>query len=196
MYLQVVRGYNAIQTGVIFTAATLGILVSSLAAGRPAQRFQQRTLIVAGFVTTIAGVGPFAPGLPLIGLGLGVMLTSSVNVVQSALPEERQGEISGLSRSVSNLGSCFGTAVAGTILVSVLTTPTRSYALAMIVVGPSASSAWRPRHSFAIKNRRRCPTLFRDPGDLAGLEQPVLASYSRRFRTPGSWPSEPRIRRR
>ena len=147
-YLQVVRGYNAIQTGVIFTAATLGILVSSLAAGRLARRFQQRTLILAGFVTTIAGVGfllgivkhspsawAFAPGLLLIGLGLGVMLTPSVNVVQSAFPEERQGEISGLSLSVSNLGSCLGTAVAGTILVSGLTTPTRSYALAMIVVG-------------------------------------------------------------
>ena len=63
------------------------------------------------------------------------MLTPSVNVVQSAFPEERQGEISGLSRSVSNLGSSFGTAIAGTILVSGLTTPTRSYALAMIVVG-------------------------------------------------------------
>ncbi|MGO8859274.1 MAG: MFS transporter [Acidimicrobiales bacterium] len=147
-YLQVVRGYNAIQTGVIFTAATLGILVSSLAAGRLARLFQQRTLIVTGFVTTIAGVGfllgivkhspspwAFAPGLLLIGLGLGVMLTPSVNIVQSAFPEERQGEISGLSRSVSNLGSSFGTAIAGTILVSGLTTPTRSYALAMIVVG-------------------------------------------------------------
>ena len=33
-YLQVVRGYNAIQTGVIFTAATLGILV--VVAGRGA----------------------------------------------------------------------------------------------------------------------------------------------------------------
>ena len=33
-YLQVVRGYNAIQTGVIFTAATGGILLSSLAAER------------------------------------------------------------------------------------------------------------------------------------------------------------------
>ena len=30
-YLQVVRGYNAIQTGVIFTAATVGILLSSAA---------------------------------------------------------------------------------------------------------------------------------------------------------------------
>ena len=37
-YLQVVRGYNAIQTGVIFTAATVGLLVSSLAAERLAKR--------------------------------------------------------------------------------------------------------------------------------------------------------------
>ena len=43
-YLQVVRNYNAIQTGVIFTAATVGILLSSLAQGALAKRFQQRTL--------------------------------------------------------------------------------------------------------------------------------------------------------
>ena len=55
-YRQVVRHYNAIQTGVIFTAATVGILLSSLTAGRLAKRFQQRTLNISGFVTTIAGV--------------------------------------------------------------------------------------------------------------------------------------------
>jgi MFS family permease len=144
-YLQVVRGYNAIQTGVIFTAATGGILLSSLAAERLAKKYAQRTLIIAGFVTTIAGVfvllalvngspsaWAFAPGLLLIGLGVGVMLTPSVNVVQSAFPEEQQGEISGLSRSVSNLGSSLGTAVAGTILVSGLTN--RAYAASMIAL--------------------------------------------------------------
>jgi hypothetical protein len=52
------------------------------------------------------------------------MLTPSVNVVQSAFPEEQQGEISGLSRSVSNLGSSLGTAIAGTILVSDLASGT------------------------------------------------------------------------
>jgi nitrate/nitrite transporter NarK len=52
--------------------------------------------------------------------------------VQSAFPEEQQGEISGLSRSVSNLGSSLGTAVAGTILVSGLTN--RSYAASMIAL--------------------------------------------------------------
>ncbi len=137
-FLQVVRGYNAIETGVIFTAATAGILASSLAAERLAKRYPQRTLIIAGFVTTLAGIGillalvngspsvfAFAPGLLLIGLGVGVMLTPSVNVVQSSFPEELQGEISGVSRSVSNLGSSLGTAIAGTILVSGLSD--RSY---------------------------------------------------------------------
>jgi MFS family permease len=144
-YLQVVRGYNAIQTGVIFTAATGGILVSSLAAERLAKKYMQRTLIMAGFVTTIAGVvvllalvkgspsaWAFAPGLLLIGIGVGVMLTPSVNVVQSAFPEAQQGEISGLSRCISNLGSSLGTAVAGTILVSGLDKV--AYAAAMIAL--------------------------------------------------------------
>src|SRR6476646_8324188 len=80
-YLQVVRGYDAIQTGVIFTAETGGLLVASLAAGRLTRRFPQRTLILAGFPLTIGGivllvtlagsaapVWAFVPGLLLTGL--------------------------------------------------------------------------------------------------------------------------------
>jgi MFS family permease len=144
VFLQEVRGYSAIKTGVIFTAATLGILFSSLAAKRLTERFAQRTLIVAGFVVTIAGVAlvlglvlawdsvwAFTPGLALVGLGLGAMLTPSVNVVQSSFPESLQGEISGLSRSVSNLGSSFGTAIAGTIIVAAVSRGNGAYAWAM-----------------------------------------------------------------
>ncbi|MBH0774734.1 MFS transporter [Nocardia bovistercoris] len=144
-YLQVVRGYDAIETGVIFTAATVGLLISSLGAARLARRRAQRTLIMAGFAATSVGIvilitlanrtidpWAFAPGLLLIGLGLGVMLTPSVNVVQSSFDDAHQAEISGLSRSVSNLGSSLGTAVAGTILVADLTG--HAYAAAMIVL--------------------------------------------------------------
>ena len=147
VFLQTVRGYNAIETGVIFTAATLGVLVSSLGAERFAKRRPQKTLIMGGFVTTVAGIGlllalvgassrvvAFAPGLLLIGLGLGLMLTPSVNLVQSSFPEQQQGEISGLSRSISNLGSSFGTAIAGTILVSDLASGNTSYVVAMVVL--------------------------------------------------------------
>jgi MFS family permease len=104
-------------------------------------------LILVGFVVTLVGIGlllglvratssiwTFVPGLLLVGLGLGGMLTPSVNVVQSSFPEKLQGEISGLSRAVSNLGSSFGTAIAGTILVSVIAIGNRSYALAMVAL--------------------------------------------------------------
>jgi len=152
VFLQTERHYSAIKTGVIFTAATLGILASSLAAERLAKKYLQKTLIAAGFVTTAAGIGlllglvhaasssawAFAPGLLLIGLGLGVMLTPSVNLVQGAFPEEKQGEISGLSRSISNLGSSFGTAIAGTILVSNLASGNGTYVAAMIVLAVTA----------------------------------------------------------
>ena len=147
-YLQVVRGYDAIQTGVIFTATTAGLLGSSLAAERLASRRSQRTLILTGFVVTLGGIGAllalvigtptvwaFVPGLLLIGLGLGLMLTPSVNVVQSSFPEQAQGEISGLSRCISNLGSSLGAAVAGTVLVAGITaTPERAYGLAIVVL--------------------------------------------------------------
>jgi hypothetical protein len=63
------------------------------------------------------------------------MPTPSVNVVQSSFPEAMQGEISGLSRSVSNLGSSFGTAIAGTIRVSDLASGNTSYVLAMVTLG-------------------------------------------------------------
>ncbi|ALC24998.1 MFS transporter [Streptomyces pristinaespiralis] len=160
-FLQAVRGYDAIETGVIFTAATLGLLASSLAAERLATRASQRFLIMTGFVIAVAGIavlialvagsaGPwaFAPGLLLIGLGLGVMLTPSVNVVQSAFPEQRQGEISGVSRSISNLGSSFGTAIAGTILVAGLSKNAYAAAMAVLAVvglGGLAAAARLPR---------------------------------------------------
>jgi MFS family permease len=151
VFLQEEKGFSAIKTGVIFTAATAGILLSSLSAERLAKRRPQGTLIRAGFIVTIAGVGlllgfvnasshvwAFLPGLFVIGLGLGVMLTPSVNIVQSSFPEQRQGEISGLSRSVSNLGSSLGTAIAGTILVSELASGNKSYVLAMAALAAFA----------------------------------------------------------
>jgi MFS family permease len=151
VFLQVVRGYDAIHTGLIFSGATAGILISSLGAERLAKRREQRTLIRVGFLTTLAGVGlllglakvsssvlAFEPGLVLLGLGVGTMLTPSVNVVQSSFPEEKQGEISGLSRSVSNLGSSLGTAIAGTILVQLASSGNGAYVAAIAVLAAVA----------------------------------------------------------
>jgi MFS family permease len=147
VFLQTVRGYSPIETGLVLTASTIGVLLTASLAGRLAKRRPQRTLIMAGFIVSILGIAlllllsnatsPIVlmlPGLFLIGAGIGVMLTSSVNVVQSAFPEKDQGEISGLSRSISNLGSSFGVSIVGSVLVSSLLPKSEPYGLALEVM--------------------------------------------------------------
>jgi MFS family permease len=144
VYLQQVRHYNAVQTGLMLTPATVGILAASALAERMAKRRSQRWLVRSGFILAAAGmalllllasntggIARFIPGLLFIGLGVGVMLTASVNVVQSSFPESDQGEISGLSRSVSNLGSSLGTALAGSVLVAAAPPGGHPFALAL-----------------------------------------------------------------
>ena len=62
------------------------------------------------------------------------MLTPSVNVVQSSWPESLQGDISGLSRSVSNLGSSMGTALVGSVLVAVKLPEGKPFAVALTMM--------------------------------------------------------------
>jgi MFS family permease len=133
VFLQVTRGYNAVETGLVLTAATAGILLASSRVGTMVKKYPERTIVRAGFVIVLVGIGlflllvdatspvlSFLPGLFLIGFGAGIMLTASVNVVQSSVSESDQGSLSGVSRSVSNLGSSMGTAVAGAVLISAL----------------------------------------------------------------------------
>jgi MFS family permease len=144
VYLQEVDGYDAIKTGLLLTPATIGILAASAGAGRLARRRAQRSLIIAGFALTAVGIAlllalvsahsailTWIPGLLLFGAGVGIMLTSSVNVVQSAFADTDQGEISGLSRSVSNIGASLGTALVGSILVAVKMPAGKPFAAAL-----------------------------------------------------------------
>jgi MFS family permease len=147
VYLQEVDHYDAVKTGLMLTPATIGILAASAGADRFARRHPQRWLIIAGFLITVvgmvlllalvraqSGIATWIPGLLLFGIGVGIMLTSSVNVVQSSFPTKDQGDISGLSRSVSNLGSSMGTALVGSVLVAVKMPAGKPFAAALILM--------------------------------------------------------------
>ncbi len=147
VYLQEVWKYNAVKTGLILTPATLAIVATSAAANRLARRHPQRSLIIAGFLVAAVGivlllalvrahsaVWTWIPGLVCIGAGIGVMVTSSVNVVQSSWPDSDQGNISGLSRSLSNLGSSLGTALVGSVLVAVKQPAGKPFAAALTML--------------------------------------------------------------
>ncbi len=148
VYLQEVWHYSAIKTGLALVPATVGILVASAAADRMAHRRAQASLIRFGFLAAVIGIAlllalvrkhsnvlTFAPGLLCVGIGVGVMLTASVNVVQSSFSDAEQGDISGLSRSVSNLGSSLGVALSGSILVAAASPGNTQYAAAIGVLG-------------------------------------------------------------
>ena len=147
VFLQEVNHYDAIKTGLTLVPATAGLLISSAAADRLARRHSQRSLIIAGFAVSVVGIllllalvrahsGFLAwlPGLLVFGLGAGAMLTSSVNVVQSSFPDADQGDISGVSRSASNLGSSLGTALVGSVLVAVKLPAGKPFATALVML--------------------------------------------------------------
>jgi MFS family permease len=130
VFFQTLKGFSAINTGLTLTSATIGILVTSAIAGRLAALRATRVNVRSGFVLAIIGIALllafgrvssptwyFFPGFFVIGAGFGIMLTASVVLVQSQFPDKDQGEISGLSRSLSNLGSSFGVSIVGSIIV-------------------------------------------------------------------------------
>jgi MFS family permease len=155
VYLQQERGLSAIGTGLVLLPATVGVLLASAAAQRMAGRHSQRRLVRMGFGGTVLGFAllalvrvdtdalwPLVPGLFVMGVGVGIMLTASVNLVQSAWPEEVQGDISGVSRSVSNLGSSLGVAIAGSIVAGASGALGKPFAVAIVVLGVFAMVGW------------------------------------------------------
>jgi MFS family permease len=151
VYLQAARAHTAIETGLILTPATIGVLIASWRVGTMVKKYPLRRILVVGFGLAAIGIGlvvfagmnipndwALAPGLLLFGFGMGAALPASVNLVQSSMPEKDQGEISGVSRSVSNLGSSMGTAVAGAVMVSVLITAVTSLTYESTVLPPAA----------------------------------------------------------
>jgi MFS family permease len=189
VYLQQERGYSAIGTGLVLLPATVGVLLASAAAQRMAGRHSQRRLIRMGFGGVVIGfallalvrvdptaVWPFIPGLFVMGVGVGIMLTASVNLVQSAWPEEVQGDISGVSRSVSNLGSSLGVAIAGSIVAGASGTLGKPFAAAIVVLGVFAMVGWVA--ALLIPREAAHRTASGGPPEAAQLPHPRGATPS------------------
>jgi predicted MFS family arabinose efflux permease len=91
-------------------------------------------LLLLALIRPHSSIASWIPGELTLGIGTAIMLTSSVNIVQSSFPDADQGDISGLSRSVSNLGSSFGTALVGSVLVAYTYPAEHPFAIALIVL--------------------------------------------------------------
>ncbi|MFF5364239.1 MFS transporter [Streptomyces scabiei] len=133
LYLQVVQGFDAFQTGLRLLPVSVTMLASSLVASRLGRRAGPRrvvrlalaTLVVA-IVWLLATIDPviddtqFALAMALLGVGMGLLASQLGNVVQSSVGEEERSEVGGLQFTAQNLGSALGTALIGSLLVGAL----------------------------------------------------------------------------
>jgi hypothetical protein len=84
-------------------------------------------LMVGGIITLFTGItldsGAAVVTIPLVlvGLGIGALASQLGAVTVSSVPTEQSGEVGGLQNTATNLGASLGTALAGSMLISVLT---------------------------------------------------------------------------
>jgi predicted MFS family arabinose efflux permease len=124
LYLQDVRGYDALETGIGFLLPTAVVVAGSALAGRIATRFGLRRTLVAAL--TIGALGALAlglamspngsyaaliPGLILLSIGDGVVFTTMFIAAGTGVADREQGIASGLASTSTSVGAAVGLAV-------------------------------------------------------------------------------------
>src|SRR5262245_12893492 len=134
LFLSVALGLSAIATGVRLLPLSLTLLLAAVGVPRLFPRASPRFVVRAGFFALFAGIavmlalldidaGPEIVTWPMLlaGLGIGALASQLGAVTVSSVPDERSGEVGGLQNTVTNLGASIGTALAGALLISALT---------------------------------------------------------------------------
>jgi len=133
LFLSVVLGLNALQTGLRLLPLSVMLLVSALAVPRVAPNASPRRVVRIGLLLILIGdvvlIGGLSPGanagivlipMGLIGLGIGALASQLGAVTVSAFPDTMSAEIGGLQNTFTNFGASLGTALVGAVLIGSL----------------------------------------------------------------------------
>jgi EmrB/QacA subfamily drug resistance transporter len=128
-YLQAVLGFSAVRSAAGLLPIAAVMMPLSNIAPRLAVRFGTRATLIAGLgafggglvlLATMpsvdGGYWSVAPGLAVIGLGMGLAMTPSTTAITESLPAERQGVASALNDTVREIGGAVGVALLGSVL--------------------------------------------------------------------------------
>jgi EmrB/QacA subfamily drug resistance transporter len=131
LFLQIVQGLDALETGIRMLPTSVGLFLSAIAGSGLASRFAPKRLVQVGlalvFVATLLLMGTIEPELDnasflfamgVLGVGMGLVVSQLGNVVQSAVGDEQRSEAGGLQYTAQQLGSSLGTALLGAIVIT------------------------------------------------------------------------------
>ncbi len=127
-YLQNVRGYSPLETGLLAVPFALGQFVMSPRSASLVSRFGVRPVMVAGMLLNAVAIGGWAflgEDSPIWivavlffvqGAGLGLAVPAATSTVMEALPRERAGAGSALTNTARQVAVALSVAVLGSIL--------------------------------------------------------------------------------
>ncbi len=185
LFLQQVLGYGAARTGLAVLPVAVSIGLLSLGpAGRLAQRFGARPVLLAGLGLLAVGMAVLArlpaqasypvdllPALLLLGAGAGLALPTVTALAMSAATEADAGLASGLANTSQQVGGALG--------ISVLAAVAAARTAALGGSGPRrwpAGSGWRSRSpgcSRWARSRSRRWCCARRPSGRRGSRNPA-----------------------
>jgi EmrB/QacA subfamily drug resistance transporter len=135
LFLQIVQGLDALETGVRMLPTSVGLFVSSVVGSRLATRFPPRLLVRIGLATVLLATllllgtiepqldnAPFLVAMGVLGIGMGLIVSQLGNVAQSAVGDDDRSEAGGLQNTAMQLGSSLGTAFLGAVVITGLIT--------------------------------------------------------------------------
>jgi len=160
LYLQVVQGFDAFETGVRMLPVSITLLLASMTGPKVAVRLGPRTTVRVGLGVLLAAalvllsqVEPeidgvrFALGMALLGIGMGLVVSQLGNVIQGAVGAEARSEAGGLQQTAQQLGSALGTALMGAVVIGSLAT---GFGKA-VATNPAVSAETRDRVTIALQ---------------------------------------------
>lgn len=135
LYLQVVQGFDAFETGLRMLPISVTLFLASAAGPTLGARLSPRTICRIGmvvlFVATLALLGRIEPeidelgflvAMGVLGIGMGLIASQLGNVVQSSVDESGRGEAGGLQYTAQQFGGALGTALIGAVVLGGLAT--------------------------------------------------------------------------
>lgn len=135
LFTQAVLGFTAFETGLALLPLSIGVLATSILTPPLGRRIYPKTIIQAGLVVLFVGGfvlarsldgategTDLALGLLIGGIGIGLIAGQLPNLVLSGVDQHEASEASGLQGTAQNLGMALGTAVIGTVIISVALT--------------------------------------------------------------------------
>ncbi|MEN8237803.1 MAG: MFS transporter [Actinomycetota bacterium] len=135
VFAQSVLGFDAFETGLTVLPLSIGVLVTSVVTPPLGKKLYPKYIIQAGLVLLFIGgvilarsladaaVGTdLAPGLLIGGIAIGLVVGQLPNIILSGADQDEASEASGLQGTAQNLGMALGTAIIGTVILSVALT--------------------------------------------------------------------------